>query len=65
MTALIEEPQEDVRLERRVNHIGKILKTSHELRMTAQIGDYDTILFCTWDLMFIFLLEKPGKVWER
>ena len=27
--------------ERRVNQIGKILKTGHELRMTTQIGDYD------------------------
>ena len=30
-----------MRLDRRVNHMGKILKTSHELRMTTQIGDYE------------------------
>ena len=33
--ALIEEPQEEVLLERRVNHIGKRLKTGREMRMTA------------------------------
>ena len=41
MTTLIEESHVDMWQERRVNHIGEILKTSHELRMTSQIGDYD------------------------
>ena len=41
MTTLIEETQVDVRPERRVNHIGKRLKTGCELRMTTQIGDYN------------------------
>ena len=30
-----------MQLDRRVNHMGKILKTGCELRMIAQIGDYD------------------------
>ena len=30
-----------MRPEKMVNHIGKILKTGQELRMTSQIGDYD------------------------
>ena len=30
-----------MRQDKRVKHIGKRLKTSHELRMTAQIRDYD------------------------
>ena len=33
--ALIEEPQEEVLTEIRVNHIGKILKTGRELRMIS------------------------------
>ena len=37
----IEEIQEEVWPEKRVNHIGKRLKTGRELRMTSQIGDYD------------------------
>ena len=41
MKTFIEEHQEDVRPERRVNHVGKRLKTGHKLRMTAHIGDYD------------------------
>ena len=41
LISIIEEPQEEVRLERRVNHVGKRLKTNRELRMTTQIGDYD------------------------
>ena len=41
LTYLIEEPQEEVQQENRVNNIGKILKTSRELRMTAEIGDYE------------------------
>ena len=30
-----------MRPERRVNHIGKILQTGRELRMTTQTGDYN------------------------
>ena len=41
LAALIEEPQEDVRPERRVNHIRKRLKIGRELRMTTQTRDYD------------------------
>ena len=41
MTSLIEERTDDLRPDKRVNHIGKKLKTCQELRMTAQIGDYD------------------------
>ena len=41
LIALIGEPQVDVRLEKRVNHIGKRLNTSRELGMNAQIGDYN------------------------
>ena len=40
-SSLIEGPQEDMQLEKRVNHIGKILKTGCEIRMTVEIGDYD------------------------
>ena len=35
LTALIEEPQEYVRQENMVNHIGKMLKTGRELRMNT------------------------------
>ena len=35
LIALIEEPKEEVRPERRVNHIGKRLKTGREMRMTT------------------------------
>ena len=35
LTTLIEEPQEEVRPDRRVNHVGKRLKIGRELRMTA------------------------------
>ena len=35
LTSLIEEPQEEVRPDRRVNHVGKRLKIGRELRMTA------------------------------
>ena len=41
LTSLIEETPEDLRPEKRVNHIRRKLKTCRELRMTAQIGDYD------------------------
>ena len=37
----IEENQEEIQPERRVNYVGKRSKTSRELRMTAQIGYYD------------------------
>ena len=72
MTTLIEEPQEEVWQENRVNHIGKILKTSQELRMTTQIGYYDMdyiildlasdvkiIMRQTWESM-----GKPRLVWS-
>ena len=41
MTSLIEETRDDLRPEKRVNYLGKRLKTCQELRMTAQIGYYD------------------------
>ena len=41
MKTLIEEPQEEVQPYKRVNHVGKILKTIHELRMIFHIGDYN------------------------
>ena len=41
LTALIEEPQEEVGPKRNVNHVGRRLKTSNDLWMTEQIGDYD------------------------
>ena len=41
LTSLIEDNTEDLRPEKRVNHIGRKVKTGQELRMTAQIGDYD------------------------
>ena len=41
LSTLVEEPQPSVRLEKGVNHISKSLKTSRELRMNAQISDYD------------------------
>ena len=40
-TALMEETPEELRPEKRVNLIGKRLKNGRELRMTAQMGDYD------------------------
>ena len=41
LTTLIEETPEELWLERIVNHVEKRLKTSRELWMIAQIGDYD------------------------
>ena len=38
---LIEETQEEIRHERRVNHVGKRSKTGRKLRMTPKIGYYD------------------------
>ena len=37
----IEESQPKVWLGKKFNHIGKILKISHEIRMNSWIGDYD------------------------
>ena len=72
MTALIEEPQEDMQLDIRVKHVGKILKNGCELRMTSQIGDYDmdyiildlgshvnTLTRQTWESM-----GKPRLEWS-
>ena len=41
LSDLVEEPQPSVQTERNVNHIDKIPKIGRELRMNAQIGDYD------------------------
>ena len=41
LSSLVEEPQLSVRPKIKFNHIGKIPKTGRELRMNAQIGDYD------------------------
>ena len=41
LTTLIEETPDDLWPEKRVNHIGKRLKTCRKLRMTTHIGDYD------------------------
>ena len=63
MKNLIEESQEDVKPERRVNHIGKRLNTGCELRMTSQIGDYD-MEYITLDLgSDVNILTR--KTWER
>ena len=40
-TTLIEETTKDLRPEKRVNHIGRKLKISRELRITTQIREYD------------------------
>ena len=41
LQALIEESPKESQPKRRVNQVKKKFKTGHELRMTAQIGDYD------------------------
>ena len=41
LTTLIDETKEDLRPNKRVNHIRRKLKTGRELRMIVQIGDYD------------------------
>ena len=41
LSSLVEEPQPSVRPEKKVNHIGERPKTGRELRVNAQIGDYD------------------------
>ena len=41
LTTLIEENPKDLRLEKRDIHVEKRLRTSHKMRMTMQIGDYD------------------------
>ena len=38
---MIEEIPIEPRPEKKVNQVRKKFKTGHELRMTAQIGDYD------------------------
>ena len=48
--------------DRRINHVGKILNTSCELRMTAQIGDND-MDFIILDLGYdVNLMTR--KTWE-
>ena len=49
--------------DRRINHVKKILKTRHELRMTAQIQHYDMdyiILDSGFDVNIIM-----RQTWER
>ena len=41
LQAMIEELHVEPRPENKVNQVRKKIKTSRELRMTAQIGDYD------------------------
>ena len=41
LIALIEETRDELRPYRRVNHVEKRLNIGFEIRMTAQIGDYD------------------------
>ena len=41
LQSLIEETPVDPQLEKKVNQVNKKFKTLHELRMTAQIEDYD------------------------
>ena len=41
LTTLIEETSEDLWPEKRINRIGRKVKTGRELRMTTQIWDYD------------------------
>ena len=66
MRAFTEESQEDARLEKRVNHIGKRLKTGRELRMTTQTGDYnmDYIILDLGSNVNI-INRKNGKVWDN
>ena len=41
LKTVVEETVEDLRPDKRVNHIKRKLKTGRELRMTTHIGDYD------------------------
>ena len=41
LQAMIEEIPVDMQPEKKVNQVRKKCKTSHDLSMTAQIGDYD------------------------
>ena len=41
LQAIIEEIPIEPRPKKKVNQVRRKFKTSHELRMTAQIGDYD------------------------
>ena len=72
LLALLEEPQPSVQLEKKVNHISKIPKTSCELRMNSYICDYDMdfiildlgsdvniLTIKTWEIM-----GKPRLVWS-
>ena len=62
MTTLIEEPQEEVRLERRVNHVGKILKTGRGLRITTQIRYYGmNYIIMEFGSDFNIMTRKKGK----
>ena len=63
LTTLIEETSEDLRTKNIFNHVGKRLKTGHELRMTTQIGDYDMdyiILDMVYDVNIL-----TRQTWER
>ena len=40
-TTLIEDTIDDLRPEKRFNHIGRKVKIGRELKMSVQIGDYD------------------------
>ena len=54
-----------MRPEKKVNHIGKILKTGRELRMNAQIGNYD-MDFIIQDLGsdVNILTRKTWEIWD-
>ena len=69
---LVEEPQLDVRQERRVNQIRKRLNIGNEPRMNSQIGDYEMdyiildmgsyvniLMIQTWEIMV-----KSRLVWS-
>ena len=62
LISIIEEPQEEVRLERRVNHVGKRLKTGRGLRITTQIRYYG-MNYIIMDLGsdFNIMTRKKGK----
>ena len=65
LSNLVEEPQTSVRPEKKVNHIGKILKNGRELRMNGQIGDYDMddiILDLGSDVNI--LTKHTWEIWE-
>ena len=62
LSTLIEEAQPSMQQEKKVNHISKRLKTSRELRMDAQICDYD-MDFIILDLASYFNILTRQK-WE-